>query len=303
MAVEREPPSEVIRPGQLYFLAHPESDLFSGYGLTTHDGRNDRLVGLLMVDRPQRADPAWLAELEHRYGDYQLLPMTARGERGLLAQMRVAAGSLALLERFDHPIAAELSHVLQPVLDALPSPILKVRWDDEQKLWVSDFWVGLPAEMQAVFDKMGYGCFAAERDDDSVAFLTHVAPADLLSLRYAPVVYDWQMIPMPTAPLIRFTSAVLDDPNHPYRLEHFLNVEDVAQSRCLARLAAQKELVLDFYGVENEYAFSKRFAHPDAMRARLAILVQQAIAYDSTIPAHRRDFDQAKAAFQRTFPV
>ena len=271
--------------------------------MTTHDGRKDRLVGRLMVDRPQPADPAWLAEIAHRYGDYELLPMTVTGERGLLTQLRVETGSLDLLTRSDHPVAAELQRVLQPLTNALPSPILKVRWDEEQELWVSDFWIGLPAEMQAVFEKMGYGCFAAERDDHSVAFLTHVAPADLLSLRYALVVYNWQMIPMPTAPLIRFTSAVLDDPNHPYRLEHFLNVRDVTQGRSLARLVAQKGLVFDFYGVEYEYAFSKRFAHPDAMRARLAILIQQAIVYDGTIPAHRRDFDQAKAAFQRAFPL
>ena len=115
MAVEREPHTEVIRPGQLYFLTHPGSDLFSGYGLTTHDGRKDRLVGLVMVDRPQPADPEWLAEIEHRYGDYQLLPMTATGERGLLAQMRVEADSLDYLARFDHPIASQLDRALQPL--------------------------------------------------------------------------------------------------------------------------------------------------------------------------------------------
>jgi hypothetical protein len=106
MAVEREPHTEVIQPGQLYFLAHPGSELFSGYGLTTHQGRKDRLVGLLMVDRPHPVDTKWLNEIEQRYGEYQLFPMTATGERGLLTQMRVASDSLTHLGRHDNPLAA-----------------------------------------------------------------------------------------------------------------------------------------------------------------------------------------------------
>jgi hypothetical protein len=82
-----------------------------------------------------------LAEIEHRYGDYELLPMTATGERGLLTQIRVAADSLTHLERYDHSIATQLNQVLQPLLASLPAPILKVDWDPEKKLWRSDFWV------------------------------------------------------------------------------------------------------------------------------------------------------------------
>jgi hypothetical protein len=62
---EREPRKEVIERGELYFLWHPTtSDIFSGYGLTMQEGRKDRLVGLLMVDRPQPVDPQWLEDVK-----------------------------------------------------------------------------------------------------------------------------------------------------------------------------------------------------------------------------------------------
>lgn len=301
--MEGEPHSEVIRPGQLYFLTHPGSDLFSGYGLTTHDGRKDRLVGLVMVDRPQPADPNWLAEIERLYGTYELFPMTATGERGLLAQMRVATDSLDYLERFDHPVATELNQALQPMLDTLPTPVLKLHWDEEYQLWRSDFWMGLPDEMQAVFEKSGYGCFAAEQADESVSFVTHVAPADTQSLRHAPLIYDWQIITMPTAPLIRFAAAFLDDVYHPYRLEHFLNISDPDQARCLSRLIEQSELRFDFYDAEYEFTFSKPVVHPEFRREKLAFLMREAVNHYGTLPPDQRDFDRAKAAFQRAFPL
>ena len=82
MTQEQEHHQEGIGRGQLYFLSHPGSELFSGYGLTTQEGRADRLVGLVMVDRPHPVSPAWLAEIEARYGDYQLVPMTENGRAG-----------------------------------------------------------------------------------------------------------------------------------------------------------------------------------------------------------------------------
>jgi hypothetical protein len=87
---EKEPRKEVINRGDLYFLHHPTTpDTFSGYGLTTHPGRKDGLVGLLMVDRPQPVDPEWLKEVEKTFGEYQLVAMTETGERGLACQMQI----------------------------------------------------------------------------------------------------------------------------------------------------------------------------------------------------------------------
>jgi hypothetical protein len=301
--MERPRNPEQISPGQLFVLSHPGSDLFSGYGLTTHEGRKDRLIGLLMVDRPQPVDPAWLGEIEQRYGEAHLVAMTATGERGILTQMRIARESVRLLHGFAQPLARELTRALTPLLEKPPAPVLKLRWDEEQKLWRSDFWIGLPPVLQEVFEKMGYGCLAVERDDGQVAFVTNVAPADTGWFRDAPVLSAWQYVAMPTAPLIRYRAAIMDDLANPYKLEHFLNVADPEQARCLSRLVQQEGLTFDFYGEEYEYAFSMDVAHGERMRRRLDAYVRQAIAYYGEIPADERDFDRAKAEFQREFPL
>ena len=303
MGIEGERGQEIVVPGQLYSLSHPGSALFSGYGLTTHAGRKDRLIGLLMVDRPRPVDPNWLAEIETLYGDYRLVPMTASGERGLVTQMRIAAESVPHLARFLHPMGQAITRVLQPLLETPPAPVLKLRWSPEQQLWTSSFWQGLLPEMQAVFEQLGEGCFAAERADNTVAFVTHAADADIERFHDAPVRWRWELIPMPSAPLIRFRAAILDTPDNSYVLEHFLNLEDPGQAHCLARLVDQEELIFDFYGQDYEYAYSKKIAHPPARRQDLQEIVRWAIEYYGTIPERERDFDRAKALFQRYFAV
>ena len=65
--VEREPRKETIGRGELFYLWHPETeDKFSGYGLTTKPERKNRLVGLLMVDRPLPADPESADDAGHK---------------------------------------------------------------------------------------------------------------------------------------------------------------------------------------------------------------------------------------------
>jgi hypothetical protein len=117
------------------------------------------------------------------------------------------------------------------------------------------------------------------------------------------MVYEWRMIPMPTAPLIRFAAALFDNLYDPFRLEHFLNIGDPDQARCLSRLTQQSTLSFDFYDFDYEFTFSRPFAHPALMRARLESVVQQAVNYYDTIPPDQRDFDQAKELFQRYFPL
>jgi hypothetical protein len=301
--MERERHKEIIQKGQLYFLTHPGSGkIFSGYGLSTREGRKDHLVGLLMVDRPRPVDPGWLNQIEEAYGAYQLVPMTAGGDRGILCQMRVEKESRALLRQLPHPRAREIEHALKPLLDAPPNPILKLGWDEESQLWTSRLWVGLHPVFQQVFEKTGYGCFAAERED-MVAFATHARDQDIESFRDAPVLYRWELIEMPTAPLIRFRATILDDPRSPYLLEHFLNIADPDQARCLSRLVEQEELSFDFYGEEYEYAYSKHLPHPEAMRKMLHTLIGRAIEYWGDIPGEYRDFDRAKAEFQKRMPI
>jgi hypothetical protein len=98
---EREPNKEIIEKGDLFFLCHPGTpDIFSGYGLSMQRGSKEHLAGLLMVDRPRRADPAWLERIEQVFGEYQLAPMTETGERGIICQMQIESEDQAHLRVF-----------------------------------------------------------------------------------------------------------------------------------------------------------------------------------------------------------
>ena len=133
------------QPGELFFLWHDTTlNTFSGYGLITKEGRQDCLAGLLMVDRPRPVDPRWLENIEETYGEYQLVPMTRTGERGILCQMRVAKDSLLYLRFLPYPKSNEIQAALKPLLNEPPNPILKVHWNADLSLWQSEFWIGLP---------------------------------------------------------------------------------------------------------------------------------------------------------------
>ena len=302
MGNEQDRHKESIPRGVPFVLSHPGSDHFSGYGLTLHEGRADILAGLVMVDRPHPVDPAWLQEVEQVYGDAQLWPMTRSGERGLITQMRVQPDSLPHLQPMAPALAQPMAEALKSLLDEPPAPILKMSWDEENRVWQSEFWIGLPPALQDLFEHSGPGCLAIEQGE-TVAFVTHAADEDIDSFRNAAVSGRWELVEMPTAPLIRYRAVILDDPQAPYLFENFLNIADPEQARCLAGLAQQENLVFDFFGSDYEYRISSEIAHDERMRARLDAITRRAVDLYGQIPAGQRDFDRAKAEFQRDYPL
>jgi len=124
--------------GQLYFLWHSDtSATFSGYGLATEAGRSDLLVGLVMVDRPRPVSRAWLARVKQSFGGYELYPMTASQERGILCHMRIAPESLALVRPLDDPLSERLRIALTPLLTRSPQPRLQLHWSETEQVWLS----------------------------------------------------------------------------------------------------------------------------------------------------------------------
>lgn len=95
--------AEIPKRGDLYFLSHPGTEnVFSGYGLVAREGFKDYLVGVLMVDRPRPADPEWLRLVEETFGEYELVEMTATGERGIVCQMSSRRGVSLTCATFNH---------------------------------------------------------------------------------------------------------------------------------------------------------------------------------------------------------
>lgn len=300
---EREPQKETIGRGDLFFLAHPGTeDTFSGYGLATRPESRELLVGLLMVDRPQPADPEWLKEVEETFGEAQLVAMTAAGERGILCQMQIEPESQPHLRPFPSGKAAAIQIALEPLLEEPPGPAFTLRWDEEVRAWRSQFvtpWE-LPSELRELFKEAGYGSLAVETNA-GVVHVCHAADEDIEGCRGKPVLSSWQLIEMPTAPLIRLELTVLDDPANPFRFESFLNAAEEDQAAVLAELANQDWLYLAFYGDGLDYRYTKVIDHDEQEWQFLDELTERAERYWNELPSEERDFDRAKAEFMRRF--
>jgi hypothetical protein len=300
---EREPGKETIGKGELLFLWHPGTEeTFSGYGLTTQPGSEEFLVGLLMIDRPQPVDPEWLKEVETAFGECHLTAMTETDEQGIACQMQIEPESLPYLRRYPGEKAAAIQTALQPLLENLPKPAFTLRWDEESRFWHSALApLGeLSAEIREVFERTGYGCLAAETNI-GVVHVCHAADSDIEGFADKPVLYQWQLIKMPTAPLIRLDLAILDNPFNPYRFESFLNVGQEDQAKVLDQLANQDRLYLAFYGNDLSHRFTKIIEHDKQQWQHLDELVAEAIDYWGEIPPEQRNFDWAKAEFMSQF--
>ena len=150
--------------------------------------------------------------------------------------------------------------------------------------------------LREVIQGFGYGCLAAE-SNIGVVHICHAADADIEMFASAPVRYRWQLVKMPTAPLIRLQIDILDQPSTPYQFESFLNPADEAQVDMLAQLANQSELYLAFYGDDLTHRFTKTVAHDNRQWQRLDELAFAAMEYLEQITPAERDFDRAKADF------
>lgn len=300
---EREPRKETIGRGELFFLGHAgTSEMFSGYGLTQRAGSKEFLVGLLMVDRPVPVSPTWLKEVEEAFGEYQLIPMTGTGERGIVCQMQIDPESLPYLRRFPGAKSAAIREVLEPLLINPPKASFTLSWDSARRVWVSELaLIGqLPPEIREVFEKQGYGCLAAETNM-GVVHICHAADEDIEHFKNKPVWYQWQLFNMPTAPLLRLEVAVMDDPTNPYRFESFLNVADEDQARVLSTLASQESLHFAFYGNELNYEFTRTVPHDEQQWQQLDELVERALEDLESIPVEEQDFDRAKEVFMQLY--
>ena len=177
-----------------------------------------------------------------------------------------------------------------------------MQWDTERRLWLSQIQkpAVLPEEVQSVFKAFGYGCLAVE-SDMGVVHVCHAADSDIACFADQPVISQWQLIKMPTAPLIRLEVTILDQPGNPYRFESFLNLADEEQANILAALANQDRLYLSFYGDDLKYRTTKTLPQDAQQWQLLDELILEAENHWALIPQERRDFDRAKADFMQRF--
>ena len=301
---EREPQSERLNRGELLCLYHPgTNDTFSGYGLVMQDDWPGHLTGILMVDRPFPADPTWLHRIYNAYDECDLVPMTARGERGLVCQMHIEPDSLRHLRHFSPAFGQPLQEALQPLLEEPPAPALALRWDEERRVWLSEmvFHNELPPAVREVFERTGYGCLAVE-SSRGIVHVCHASDEDIDNFVDKPVEARWDLIEMPTAPLVRLELLVYDDPRDPFCFESFLNVAVPDHLAGLAELAGQEELYLAFYGDDLTYRYTAVLPHGEQQWQRLDEIISRAEAIWAGLMPGVRDFDQAKSLYMQPHP-
>jgi len=107
---------------------------------------------------------------------------------------------------------------------------------------------------------------------------------------------------MPTAPVVRLTLTIQDQPAHPYRLESFLNVTEPDHESVLTQLANQDRLYLAFYGDDLRYRYTKIIPQSNHQWQILDEMVMKAKRYWESLPEGERDYNQAKAEFLKRYP-
>jgi len=296
---EREPQHETINRGELFFLECPlEESPVSGYGLTINHNRKDQLVGVVRVDHPEPIDPSLLQSIRETFGECNLVPMITTGERGLLCTMHIDSYSQSHIRQIPGRPNDEIRTALRPLLDNHPAPKLRVWWDAKDYAWKGDYSCEdiLPVGVKEVFEQIGYGCLAAETDF-GIIHVCHASDEDLDGFRNKPAYCIWQLIEMPTAPLIRLLLVVMDNPVNPFQFESFLNVADRDQANILSELANQDRLYLSFYGDSLAHQYTTVTPHTKHHWQDLDKIVEKAHMHRQSIPEKLRDFNKAKFVY------
>jgi hypothetical protein len=134
-----------------------------------------------------------------------------------------------------------------------------------------------------------------------VVHVCHASDRDIAGFRDKPVLSRWQLIKMPTAPLVRLTLTIQDQPTNPYRFESFLNVAEPDQESILAQLTNQDRLYLAFYGDDPQYHYTKIISHSKHRWQFLDEMVNKARKYWESLPEGQRDYAGRKADFMKRY--
>ena len=219
-----------------------------------------------------------------------------------MCRMRIEPNSIPYLQKCPFEKAYTIQEALQPLLEHPPKPTFQMHWNAEHRMWLSQIQPPnkLPQELKSVLEKTGHGCLPVE-SDIGVVHVCHAPDSDIANFADKPVISQWQLIKMPTAPLIRLELVIIDNPDNPFCLESFLNVADIDQENILAELAGQEKLYLAFYGDDLEYRYAKVIPHDIQQWQLLDELTAEANRYWQSLSPEVRDYDQAISVFMSQY--
>ena len=152
----------------------------------------------------------------------------------------------------------------------------------------------LPRELADFLKDRPFACITQATDQGTVLVIK--APQrEIQSVRgRVPIRVVHELFNHPSAPVIRMTVRVYDQPQNPLALETFINVEDPQQRSDYATLANQETLSMLFYDEALSHRLTKRVNN--VSKEDISQVLEQADRLFASIPKDRFDFDRAKAA-------
>ena len=151
----------------------------------------------------------------------------------------------------------------------------------------------LPAEFVEAIQDDDYA-FLTLATNRGTALVAKLPGAEIEGLRGTfPIQMRHELFGHPSSPVIRLTATLFDDPDQPFLLETFINVDEEDQRTDYASFADQEELLLLFYDERHRHQLAKTVGN--GSRDRIPSILQAADELLAGVPVKERDFDQAKA--------
>jgi len=156
--------------------------------------------------------------------------------------------------------------------------------------------ITLPPELADFLGRAGDFACLTNATDRGTAFVVKAPAFELAGLRGTfPIGLRHELYSHPSAPVIRTILSLYDRPQHPLRVESFINVAEPDQRADFAALAAQKEFLIVFYDQDMRHRLSKRVPYRAADRAEVPRILARAQEFLAAITVGAFDFDKAKA--------
>jgi len=156
--------------------------------------------------------------------------------------------------------------------------------------------IALPPDLADFLGRAGDFACLTNATDRGTAYVVKAPAFELATLRGTfPIGLRHELFSHPAAPVIRTILSLYDRPQHPLKLESYINVAEADQRADFAALAAQDELLLLFYDRELQHRLSKRVPYPAADRAEIPLILSRADLLLGAIPGGEFDYDKANA--------
>ena len=153
--------------------------------------------------------------------------------------------------------------------------------------------LALPPELAEAIKGDDYACLTLATSRGT-ALVAKLPGTEIEGVRGTyPIQMRHELFVHPASPIIRLTATLFDDPDQPFLLETFINVDEDDQCNDYAAFADQDEIPLLFYDEGHQHRLGKTVGNGN--QRQIPAILQGAEELLAAIPTSARDFERAKA--------